>query len=62
VLSGTRGARVLYQKYLLSHRGEVQNAFEISYPATLAATYDPITARIARSLKPGRGYQTTGRP
>jgi hypothetical protein len=62
VLSGTRGDRLFYTRYLLSHRNEVENAFEISYPAVLAATYDPIVARLSKSLKAGRGYQVTGKP
>lgn len=62
VLSGTRGERVFYKRYLLSHKNEVENAFEISYPATLAASYDPLVARISKSLKAGRGYQTKGAP
>ena len=62
VLSGTRGDRLFYMRHLLSHRGEVENAFRISYPAALAAAYDPIVARISKSLKAGRGYQTTGAP
>ena len=62
VLSGTRGDRLFYRRYLLSHRNEVQNAFEISYPAALATSYDPIVARISKSLKAGRGYQVTGAP
>jgi hypothetical protein len=62
VLSGTRGERLFYKRYLLSHRNEVENAFEISYPAALAAAYDPIVTRIAKSLKAGRGYQTSGKP
>jgi hypothetical protein len=62
VLSGTREARVFYQRHLLSHRGEVVNAFEIAYPAALAAPYNPIVARIAKSLRAGRGYQIKGAP
>jgi serine/threonine-protein kinase len=62
VLSGTRGDRLFYTRYLLSHRNEVENAFKISYPAALAATYDPIVTRMSKSLKAGRGYQTSGRP
>ena len=58
VLSGTRGERIFYTRYAFSHRNEIVNAFEISYPATLAARYDPIVARIARSLRSGTGYQT----
>lgn len=63
VLSGTRGGdRLFYKRYILSHRNEVENAFEISYPAALAAAYDPIVARLSKSLRPGRGYQTKGAP
>jgi hypothetical protein len=62
VLSGTREDRIFYQRHLISHRGEVINAFEITYPSSLAAAYDPIVARIAKSLRPGRGYQTKGVP
>jgi hypothetical protein len=62
VLSGTRKDRVFYARHLFSHKGAVVNAFEISYPAALAASYNPIVARIAKSLRPGRGYQTTGAP
>jgi len=58
VLSGTRGKRVFYQRYALSHRNEIVNAFEISYPAGLAVRYDAIVARIAKSLRSGRGCQT----
>jgi serine/threonine-protein kinase len=62
VLSGTRGDRLFYKRYLLSHRNEVENAFEISYPAALASAYDPIVARLSKSLRGGRGYQTEGAP
>ena len=62
VLSGTRGDRIFYKRHLLSHRNEIINAFEISYPAALGGTYDPIVSRLSRSLRPGRGYQTTGNP
>jgi hypothetical protein len=43
---------------VLSHRNEIVNAFEISYPGSLATSYDPIVARISKSLRSGRGYQT----
>lgn len=62
VLSGTRGDRVFYTRYQLSHRNEIVNAFEISYPAALTSSYNPIAARISKSLRPGQGYQTTGKP
>lgn len=62
VLSGTRKDRVFYARHLFSHNGEVVNAFQISYPAARASSYNPMVARIAKSLKPGRGYQTKGAP
>jgi serine/threonine-protein kinase len=62
VLSGTRGDAIFYTRHLFSHKNEVENAFEISYPAALAGEYNPIVARIAKSLKGGRGYQTKGAP
>jgi hypothetical protein len=62
VLSGTRGGRLFYRRYLFSHRNEIVNAFEISYPEALKAAYDPIVTRISKSLRPGRGYQVPGRP
>jgi len=58
VLSGTRGERVFYRRHALSHRNEIANGFEISYPGSLATRYDPIVARISKSLRSGRGYQT----
>jgi hypothetical protein len=62
VLSGTRADHIFYQRHVFSHRNEVVNAFEISYPAKLAAVYDPIVARMAKSLRPGRGYQIDRAP
>jgi len=62
VVSGTQGDKVFYKRYLLSHRNELENAVQLSYPASLATTYDPIVARIAKSLKAGRGFQTKGKP
>ena len=62
VLSGTRGDRIFYQRHLLSHRGEIINAFEISYPAALRTGYDPIVARLSRTLRPGRSVQVPGEP
>ena len=62
VLSGVQADRVFYERHLFSHRNEVVNAFQISYPAALAATYDPIVARMSKSLLPGRGYQIDRAP
>ena len=60
VLSGMQGERIFYRRYVFSHRDEIINAFAIGYPVSLAASYHPIVARIAKSLRPGRGYQTPG--
>jgi hypothetical protein len=62
VLSGTRGERIFYQRHLLSHQNQIINAFEISYPAALRARYDPIIARLSRTLRPGRSVQVPGAP
>jgi hypothetical protein len=62
VLSGTRQDQVFYARHLFSHKGEVANAFQISYPAALASAYGPIVARLSKSLHAGRGYQTMGAP
>jgi hypothetical protein len=62
VLSGTRGDRIFYQRHLFSHRSEIVNAFEISYPAALRASYDPIVGRLSRTLRPGRSIQVPGNP
>jgi hypothetical protein len=62
VLSGTRGDRIFYKRHLFSHANHVINAFEISYPAGLASGYDPIVARMSKSLRAGTGYQITGAP
>jgi hypothetical protein len=62
VLSGTRGDRIFYQRHLLSHRNEIINAFEISYPAALRAHYDSIVTRLARTLRPGPSIQVPGDP
>jgi hypothetical protein len=32
--------------------------FVITYPANLKQTYDPIVARMAKSFRPGTGFQT----
>jgi hypothetical protein len=62
VLSGTRKDHVFYARHLFSHKGEVVNAFEITYPVALASAYGPIVARLSKSLRPGRGYQTKDAP
>ena len=58
VISGTRGGAIFYERYLLSHGGEMTEGFVISYPATLKKTYDPIVARMAKSFRSGTSFQT----
>ncbi|HTZ02657.1 MAG TPA: hypothetical protein VMC05_10020 [Xanthobacteraceae bacterium] len=58
VVSGTRGDRIFYEKHLLSHGGEMTEDLVISYPASRKDSYDPIVARMAKSLRSGRGFQT----
>lgn len=55
VFSGTRGNTIFYERHLLSHRNELINTFEITYPARLKTAYDPIVARMSKSLKAGVG-------
>src|SRR5262249_10719949 len=61
VFSGTRGDLIFYERHLVSHRNEIINTFDIAYPASLKSVYDPITARMSRSLRPGNGAYS-GRP
>jgi len=63
VISGTAGADgVFYERYLLSHGGEMTEGFVMSYPSSLQQKYDPVVARMAKSFRPGDGYQTPGKP
>jgi hypothetical protein len=58
VISGTKGADVFYERHLLSHGAQMTEDFVITYPASLKATYDPIAARMAKSFRPGTGFQS----
>jgi len=58
VLSGTKGADIFYEKHLLSHGAQMTESFAISYPVALNQTYDPIVARMAKSFRPGTGFQS----
>jgi hypothetical protein len=49
VLSGIRGGVVFYEKYLF--KGDVIHTMILTYPQALKTIYDPIAARIARSLR-----------
>jgi hypothetical protein len=58
VISGAEGDRVFYQRHLLSHGEQMTEGLVITYPASLKQTYDPIVARMAKSFRPGKGFQT----
>jgi serine/threonine-protein kinase len=57
VISGRRGDTVFYRKSILSCRDTVWNSVVIEYPAARKAALDPLVARVAGSLKQGRGFQ-----
>jgi hypothetical protein len=58
VVSGTKGDKIFYQRHLLSHGKQMTEGFVMIYPASLKQTYDPIAARMAKSFRPGKGFQT----
>jgi hypothetical protein len=58
VISGTKGTDIFYERHLLSHGAQMTEGFVMTYPATLKQTYDPIVARLAKSFRPGTGFQT----
>jgi hypothetical protein len=59
VISGTQGSdRIFYERHLLSHGDEMTEGFVMSYPASLKQKYDPIVARMSKSFRPGKGFQT----
>jgi hypothetical protein len=58
VISGTKGSDIFYERHVLTHKAEMTENFDISYPAALKVAYDPIVARMAKSFRPGKGFQT----
>jgi len=58
VISGTKGDSIFYERHLLSHGGQMTEGFSTTYPAAAKQIYDPIVARMAKSFRPGRGFQT----
>jgi hypothetical protein len=63
VVSGTKGDSIFYDRYRLTHHKEMVEGLVIEYPARLKQTYDPIVARMAKSFRPGTGFQTPrGKP
>jgi hypothetical protein len=58
VISGTKGDSIFYERHLLSHGGQMTEAFSITYPAAAKLSYDQLVARMAKSLRPGKGFQS----
>jgi hypothetical protein len=58
VISGTKGDSIFYGRHLLSHGNQMTEVFSITYPASAKASYDPLVARMAKSLRPGKGFQS----
>jgi hypothetical protein len=56
VLSGYRGASIFYERYIFARRKVVDtiHGFVITYGRDAKAVYDPIAARIARTLHQAR--------
>jgi hypothetical protein len=56
VLSGHRGDSIFYEKYIFAKGKDlgVVHALVLTYPRDTKAIYDPIAARMAKSLRPSR--------
>jgi hypothetical protein len=56
VLSGYRGTSIFYEKYIFAKRKDVDeiHGFVMTYGRDAKAVYDPIAARIARTLHQAR--------
>ena len=56
VLSGNRGDSIYYEKYIFAHRQDVDviHGLVVSYGRGAKVLYDPLVARMARSLHPTR--------
>jgi hypothetical protein len=58
VISGTKGADIFYERHVLSHGGQMTEDFVMTYPAAAKLSYAPIVARMAKSFRPGKGFQS----
>lgn len=58
VISGTAGANIFYQRHLLSHGGQMSETFSMTYPAAAKQSYDAVVARMAKSFRAGKGFQS----
>jgi serine/threonine-protein kinase len=59
-VSGTKGQRIFFRRSILSCRDTVWNTVQIEYPAARKVAFDPLVAHVARSLRPGKGWQAKG--
>jgi hypothetical protein len=60
VISGRSDDGVFYERHLLSHGGQMTEGLVMSYPSRLKQKYDPVVARMSKSLRSGTGFQTPG--
>jgi hypothetical protein len=58
VISGTDSANIFYERHLLSHGGQMSETFSMAYPAAVKQSYDAIVARMAKSFRAGKGFQS----
>lgn len=58
VISGTKGDDIFYERHMLSHDGQMTEGFSMSYPAAAKQSYDPVVARMAKSFRAGKGFQS----
>ena len=58
VISGTEGDDIFYERHMLSHDGQMTEGFSMSYPAAAKQSYDPVVARMAKSFRAGKGFQS----
>lgn len=58
-LSGHMGDAIFYRKSILVCRDQVWNSIHLEYPASDKKAYDAMVTHIAKSLRPGKGYQVS---
>ncbi len=58
VLSGYRDNAIYYDKYILSHGGQILNGMLITYSPAAKAVFAPIVERMENTFKPGSGTDT----
>jgi hypothetical protein len=59
VISGTKGSDgIFYERHLLSHGKQMTEGFIMSYLSGLKQKYDPIVARMSKSFRSGKVFQT----